>query len=418
MKHFISKDMYFSFKEYPNKGNVINSISGIYANNGQITETLIKTTSMVEFPKTENALSTKNKNRYNFPKTVLIELTETLPLDDYSKYNGGFKYEIFVLRARNKRNAKNYSSDNLEYWYDIQNDQYSSDSSNITDSSYYLLTSGYAKISGNSLNISLTFNDYINVQRYSGFINQDGIGIHNIYKNEAVTYYEPTIFGTPYYVQNFLYGYIIKIYGISSSIEFVDKFNFSDSSNSTKFNIELGQNELLTENSQYKDVGLANNIANRIFENYKNGRPTAELEWIGNPEVRVGDIVVIDNGIEYFVCGKKINFNGGYSEKLYLIKYNQFYFSVNITTQGNITNYGIYSDGEKITGETILSKYSKILIDMRESGAKGVTIKDAKTGEVYQYIYLPVIGIGYVPYEYFITNDIIIDLKTTGGVIG
>ena len=305
MKHFISKDKYFSFKEYPNKGNIINSITGTYASGGQITETLIGQTGMILLPKTENSLSSKKQSRYNFPETVTVSIDQIVTEEDKAKYNGGFRYEILVLRARNKRNANDFSSDTLEYRY--EDNKYSTSISDVTENSYYKLTSGYLPMTSSGVATSITLTNVVNAVRKVGLWNSMFSTI-DINFNEAVTYYEPTIFGTPYYVQSFLYSYIVKVYGKTVPLEFKNKFSFSDVANGAVFNVDIPQNELLSDSSKYKDVDLANNIANRIFENYKNGRPTAELEWIGDPNVKVGDTVVIDNGIDYFVHGKKVSF--------------------------------------------------------------------------------------------------------------
>ena len=164
-------------------------------------------------------------------------------------------------------------------------------------------------------------------------------------------------------VQSFLYGYIVKIYGKINPTEFKNKFSFKDSQGGSVFNVELQQNELLTDNSKYKNVNLANNIANRIFENYKNGRPTAELEWVGDPNVRVGDTVVIDGGIEYFVYGKNISFNGGYGEKLLLIK--KAYWPVKLEISSKFdADYVVYVDGEQVRGSLNVPQYSTVVIPM------------------------------------------------------
>lgn len=369
MKHFISKDSYYSFKEYPNKGNIINSISGYYANNGEETETHIVTTDIVEFPKTENPLSTKAKSRYDFPKDVTITIQHNMSSTEIAQYNKGFRYEIWVLRARNKRNAKDFSSDNLEYAYDYFNDGYSTDFSNVTEDSYYKLTSGYLQASDTGIYEQITFSNYINKDRYSNFLNSDGMGLHVVKQNEAVTYYEPTIFGTPYYVQVFLYGYIIKIYGINSDLEFNEQFKFSDNTGYAEFNVELQNNEILTKGSNYKSINLANNMANRIFNAYKDGRPTAELEWIGDPNVKVGDEVEVEpknsnsNITTYFVYGKSISFNGGYGETLYIVKKSVWTVKLSISTNRN-QNYVVLIDNEHITGNTYIPQYSTVIIPM------------------------------------------------------
>lgn len=313
MAYFISRDKYYSFEEVSKNSSIINKLIIPVA---QITENnsntyIQKSSSLVAPTYTPDTSATTEYYCSNLQKSISLSASTTLTADQLSKYSR-FAYTIRALKVKAVKMRQYVSGGgsshvNTGYSY-IKNTMLygNNETEDYKDEDYVSLAAGSCVVNGNTIRVETTFN------------------MENFYKQG--TYKEVVAANRDYLYgwQQFYTNFYIQFIGVNDSIEYSDK-EYLDNNNGKIYSETINQSPFIQENFRFNG---ADYIADTIFKNYSNGRQTATLEWIGSPEVMLGtDIVVeprreyvVDNLTVYTVMGKQISCDGGYGEKLYLVR--------------------------------------------------------------------------------------------------
>ena len=382
----IKKNQYYTFKEYPNKDNIINQLSGTYATYTGLQKTAIYTSEVNGF---EKIVSDSYPTYYKFPNKFVLSKSFDISSSDKIKYNRGFTFDLYVLKARYKTvlNLKGelVSDEGIEYYNASTNTWGSA----TTLDCYTWITNGSASYNNGHVNVNVeynkVFNDPINAIKSVSWTGVDqNLGGYSVKTSpSSITYVLDNAIdvgiGFYRYVQEYCDRYYIVVYGNQSLVDYNDNFTYNNGSN-TIFEQTIPNNELLNYDSYFKTsdtetTQLSVSMCTRIFNRYQNGCYTAELEWIGDPSYKIGDIVRIEgNNRRYLIKGKSIKSTGGYSETLYLI--DSMSYTLNISTDEG-QDYIVLKNGVQVYDGEQFTQFDRIVIPYKQS-SDYVTIDDVR----------------------------------------
>lgn len=337
MAYFITTDKYSKFTENPKENNIVNQVG--------VPVTTVLEDSVVDVLKNGakkgiSYMPTGNRSDYFYYaediKTYSDTITYQSSFDEVNKY-GGLRYRIMGLRLNtDKFTDVKYNSDGsvksvTSSLNSIGYGPYSTDehgniisfgknSSDVTDDDYEEMFSDVCTIPS-TYAISITITNY-NFRIYTK------PAIEPIYPNIPLV--------VPYLIEKKVNGYqsfvcdaFLQIYGVNKETQQETVLYNGEIKNNILFKQTVSPSTLVQNGSMYNNLTkLSKHIADAIFANYNFGRPVAQLEWIGSPEVTYGTEIIVqprksynmDELITYVVMGKKINYDGGYKETLYLVK--------------------------------------------------------------------------------------------------
>lgn len=271
MEHLIERDKYFLFKEYPTKDNRVNRIVGKYAEIGDKQTVDFGYSQLYETTKTYN--DSTDYFPYIFPD--YITLYASIPLSDSEKgqYSNGFYGVVYGIKCYSYRISG--SNDVVTvYW---KKDTSSED--------------GYRWVS--SLD-EITEDDYIELFNVTAFPTQSNIIFCNTRTDkQTIVFEEYKILGL---LQQFYYSnYRVRFYGAKYSMNYNNPFTFSAiSSDGVIKEKEIQRHYLIQANATYdNNENIMSYYSRNVFNNYKNGRRVAELEWIGSPDLRISDTIKV-----------------------------------------------------------------------------------------------------------------------------
>ena len=277
MKYTISRDKYFSFKEYPTKNNKVNKISGNYAKVGNVNNTSLGISSIYEIPKTLNT----EGYVYYIPEEISANSEISFSDTEKGQYNKGFCGDMYCLKCIARRHKTVYDDDwTTEILYEKAN---GSTTANINETS---------------------IEDYKNIGPLIAFQYQS----NKLYTNSTVDsnskiilrqgYYEAGGGSEPKnytYVQEFYTRYFVSYYGRKSEISYNEEYEYSVGTGDNNIvERKIQNNSLIQTGTRYNNNDIMSKISNSVFKNYKNGRRVAELDWVGNPDILIGDEVEIE----------------------------------------------------------------------------------------------------------------------------
>ena len=325
MEYFIERDKYFKFKEYPKNNNRVNKVIGNYAKFDNSTKKYEQINNdYVYFETQKNASS--NDYPYSFPSVQPSLLLATECSENRKKeFNKGFSAKLFGVKCIAKR-VYNFGQTSLSIEYVKADGSTTTNFNNITEQDYVEFLDNIAVLTDR--------NNYL-------YVNSSLSSSHFIISE----YKEGWGLGKLTYIQEFYSNYFIKFFGENLEITYDTSYSFSiQPKDGVLFEKRIQNNSLIQEGSTYNNnEDIASYIANNIFANYANGRSIAQLDWIGSPEIKIGDTLIIEPKFgnyeelpKYTIMGKTAKFTGGYSETLYLIQ-----------TDVNKLSYGekYYTDG-------------------------------------------------------------------------
>ena len=317
MAYFIGRDKYFNFTENVKEDNKINKLTIPILNS--ITDpsnTIFKTSAKHA---TSVVYDTTTSNIYGVSSVTYPNWNETYQssFDEVNKYKIIY-YRVLGLPVNvNKTVTAEYgkvftigtsyeTSQTITY-----GNLHRENKSECTESDWIEFASGACQIDSTYLvdvdvSIYSTSSSYSTTKKENWFL--------TTYESKSDYIYYDDIY--------------VEFYGNEYTFNYADIVKESDINNRIKYNYDFEENPFIQTESKYNGQPIEDYISNTIFKNYSQSRPVATLEWIGSPEVDLGTDLKIeprrqyvkDELITYTVVGKDINYNGGYREKLYLIK--------------------------------------------------------------------------------------------------
>lgn len=413
----IKKNQYYTFKEYPSKDNIINQLSGTYSTYTGLQPTSIYTSEVNGFEKTDTSLY---PTRFEFPDKFKLDKSFAISSSDKIKYNRGFTFDLYVLKARYKTvlNLKGelVYDEGIEY-YDASTNTWGD---TTTTDCYTLITNGSATYNNGYVDVNLeynkVFNTPINAIKSVNWAGVDqNLGNYSVKTSpNSITYVLDNAIdkGVGYYryVQEYCDRYYIVVYGNQSLVDYDDNFTYNNGS-TTIFEQTIPNNELLNydsyvQTSDTETTKLSVSMCTRIFNKYQNGCYTAELEWIGDPSYKIGDIIRIEgNNRTYLIKGKSIKSTGGYSETLYLI--DVMSYTLNISTNKG-QDYIVLKNGVQVYDGEQFTQFDTIVIPWNQSSSY-VYINDVQ--------YTLAAYVGNISVDSSTNNDISIYFYKSGGII-
>ena len=337
MAYFITTDKYSKFTENPKENNIVNQVG--------VPVTTVLEDSVIDAIKNGDKkgisyMPTGNRPDYFYYaediKTYSDTITYQSSFNEVNKY-GGLRYRIMGLRLNtDKFTDVKYNSDGsvksvTSSLNSIGYGPYSTDGNgNITSfgkNSSDVTDDDYEEMFSDVCTISSTYAISITITNYS----------FKIYTKPAIEPIYPNIpLVVPYLIEKKVNGYqsficdaFLQIYGVNKETQQETVLYNGEIKNNILFKQTVSPSTLVQNGSMYNNsTKLSKHIADTIFANYNFGRPVAQLEWIGSPEVTYGTEIIVqprksynmDELITYVVMGKKINYDGGYKETLYLVK--------------------------------------------------------------------------------------------------
>jgi hypothetical protein len=321
MYYFIGRNKYFSFIENIKEDNKVNKLSLRVLNTpDEPAENILATSSKVQpyvdLNYGENVYPLKVANGAN------VSISYQSTSQELNKYGNVIYYRIMALPVYVRKDTVAYDYDSIIFWEEDRSEtsfqtlygsSFQSSKENCSETDWVEISSATCNISSSyvvSLNtvVSNTITPY----------KSDVVG------KQYLGFYWTHMFGEAKYYTDIY----VEIYGKRAETSYSNIIKEQDINNRIKYNYSFEENTFIQNHTRYLGEPIIDYISDTIFKNYGNGRPVATLEWIGSPEVDVGTDLKIeprrnyteDELITYTVVGKDISYNGGYREKLYLIK--------------------------------------------------------------------------------------------------
>ena len=429
MAIFVSRDRYFSFTENPKKNNIVNKLTIPVA---QVTtdseETILATT-----------INNKHVTEYDYYEVLTMpyatNIQEIIPLsvsyqsnaEEISKYST-ILYRVKALKVNTYKksyipysfNVKPEGIIESEFWYGNNQNNKIENINDAIDSDYETLFTGVCKINSNylcSFGPEISQYKFINTREYKSDVYSD-IPFLDVWTAGLVVAEERT------FVADFYTNFYVELVGVKRSIDYGNSIYLAQPNQRILFNEELGDNSFIQNETKYNQTPITDYISDIVFKNYSKGRPVATLEWVGSPEVNHGTELIIEPRreyveeelITYVVVGKKITYNGGYRETLYLVKkeygyatiftklkdvtilnstysvkYGDSYSAILSTDEDcSITSISVIMNGVDITS----SSYSEDTKEINISSVDGDIIITAKA---YKDVHITIFGSGGLP---------------------
>lgn len=317
MPYFIGRDKYFTFTENVKEDNKVNKLTiPVLTSITDPSNTIFKTSTKHS---TTVVLDETTTNIYGVQSVTYPSWTETYQssYDEVNKYKTIY-YRILGLPVTvNKTVTAKYGkvlgigsgvSTTQNTTYGVLNRDNKAD---CTEADWEVFASGTCPVNSSFL-VSVNASAYSTSQSYTT-TKTESLFLTIAESNTSYKYYDDIY---------------VEIYGNEYSFNYANIIKESDINNRIKYNYSLEDNPFIQEQTTYSGKPITDYISETVFKNYDKSRPVATLEWIGSPEVDYGTDLQIeprrqyneDELIVYTVVGKDITYNGGYREKLYLIK--------------------------------------------------------------------------------------------------
>ena len=123
--------------------------------------------------------------------------------------------------------------------------------------------------------------------------------------------------------ENFIGAYNVYVFGVNNtSTDNTVLYTNGYSGN----NIEIKNNYFMQNGSKYYTGNWNTSpqtdyyVANKIIEEFKNGKSIVELEWVGSPYIKLYNTIRLDNNKDYRVHYIKNIYDGGFRQKLKLVE--------------------------------------------------------------------------------------------------
>lgn len=334
MAYFIDRDMYFTFTENTKRNNIVNRLTLQVSQIPDSDEEVVLATTK------NNKYSTSYK--YNpdvISLPVATDIQEIIPLSVSYQSNteeiSTFTSVIYRVKALKVNTYKrsyfpmhfNVIPEKVEVserWYGRNSEYKITDINNTTDEDYDVLFTGVCDIDSNkkfSFGPEISQYNFMRKKYYESEVFSN-IPFLDVYTLGMVVALNRT------YIADFYTNFYVEIVGLKKNISYGDEIKQASTSQRIVFNKTVQDNSLIQNKTKFNGTPIADYIADTVFKNYAQGRPVATLEWLGSPEVGYGTELKIEprreyneeDLITYVVMGKKITYNGGYRETLYLTK--------------------------------------------------------------------------------------------------
>lgn len=343
MAYFITTDKYSKFTENPKENNIVNQVG--------IPITTILEDSVISILKSgykkdiSYTIKMTDSDYYYYAYNIGAyndTISYQSSFDEVNKYSG-ISYRVLGLRLntdkftdikyKNRGTEVKSSSttlDNIGYGkYETDSDgniiSFGNSLEDVTDDDYEIIASGVCDISSTYLVTHTEATLFSNKTYYKKFEDPIWTNWWWAKDTEYAWIVERKIHG----YQSFICKAFLQIYGVNKETQQETVLYNGEIKNNILFKQTVNPSTLVQNGSMYNGTTkLSRYIADAIFDNYNFGRPVAQLEWIGSPEVTYGTEIIVqprksynmDELITYVVMGKRINYDGGYKETLYLVK--------------------------------------------------------------------------------------------------
>lgn len=128
-----------------------------------------------------------------------------------------------------------------------------------------------------------------------------------------------SIFSWRFY-QRYLGAYKVALFGKDISYTTTENEYGVQGGNQVTVPINLFIQQGATVYGDTTDIPVSAVIGENIYNEFKNGKKVAKIEYIGSPYLKLYDIITLENGIEYILMNIKTSSRGGFKQTLTLVE--------------------------------------------------------------------------------------------------
>lgn len=122
------------------------------------------------------------------------------------------------------------------------------------------------------------------------------------------------------YYQRYLGAYKVALFGKDISYTSTENEYGVQGENQVTVPTNLFIQQGATVYGDATDIQVSTVIGENIYNEFKNGKKVAKIEYIGSPYLKLYDIITLENGIEYILMNIKTSSRGGFKQTLTLVE--------------------------------------------------------------------------------------------------